>query len=141
MKENLNAIIDNVWAYTIVDGKLSQKGKNQPEEVIAVTEHRGSINRMNNIFKNEKGKKYSVAANPGEVKAGKIVWFNEPNFKEAILSFTSYEIDQLEKDFQKEERRKKKIRTLFAYAEHVNGERLTNPKLDYSELDKASYDK
>lgn len=37
---------------------------------------------------------------------------------------------------------KEKINTVFAYAEHVDCERLIKTKLlDYSELDKASYDK
>lgn len=141
MKENLNTVIDNVWVYTMTDGALKQKDK-EDAPVVTINAYRGSIDKMRWIFINEKGKKYDVADEPGKVKAGKIVWFNEPNFKEAILSFASYEIDQLEKDIQKEERRKKKIRTLFAYAEHVDCERLIKTKLlDYSELNKASYDK
>lgn len=144
MKESLNAIIDNVWAYTFMEKSLKQKGKN-PDKVISVTEHRGSILKNSGIkndwiFTNDKGKHYSVAKNPGEVK-GKIVWFNEPNLKDGILAFAGDEIDRLEEDIQKEERRKLRIRSLFAYAEHVSEDDKIASKFNYSALDKASYDK
>ena len=144
MKEKINAVIDNVWAYTFMEKSLKQKGKD-PDKVISVTEHRGSILKSSGIkndwiFTNDKGKHYSVAQTPGEVK-GKIVWFNEPNLKGGILAFASDEIDRLEEDIQKEERRKLRIRSLFAYAEHVSEEDRIASKFNYSALDKANYDK
>ena len=140
MKENLNTVIDNVWVYTMTDGALKQKDK-EDAPVVTINAYRGSIDKMRWIFINEKGKKYDVADEPGKVKAGKIVWFNEPNLKGGILAFASDEIDRLEEDIQKEERRKLRIRSLFAYAEHVSEEDKIASKFNYSALDKASYDK
>lgn len=96
MKENLNTVIDNVWVYTMTDGALKQKDK-EDAPVVAINVHRGSIDKMRWIFINEKGKKYDVADEPGKVKAGKIVWFNEPSRNAALLAFAEYEIDQLDK--------------------------------------------
>lgn len=145
MKENLNTVIDNVWAYTMTDGALKQKDK-EDAPVVTINAYRGSIDKMRWIFINEKGKKYDVADEPGKVKAGKIVWYNEPSRNAAILAFAEYEIDQLDKDIQKEERRKKKIRALFDFSKKFGPDDAIKvhyimPGLNFSELDKASYDK
>ena len=143
MKENLNAIIDNVWAYTMTDGALKQKDKDDAP-VVSINVYRGSIDKTRWIFTNEKGKKYDVADEPGKVKAGKIVWFNEPSRTDALLAFAEYEIDQLDKLMTKEERLKLKIRTLFHFARVFGRDEVIKEKyrcLDYSELDKANYDK
>ena len=116
MKEINNGVIDNVWVYTLSKG-LTKDGNN--DQVLSVNVHKGNINRFTNTFTNTEGRKFSVAATPGEVKGGKIVWYNEPNRKEAILAFAEGKIDRLDKLITDEENLKKDIRTLFEFADFV----------------------
>ena len=116
MKEIKNEIIDNVWLYTL------SKGLNKDDETqhLSLNVYKGSVNKTTSTFVSGEGhKKFSVSPVPGEIKNGKIVWYNEPNRKEAILSFAEAKIDRLDKLITDEENLKKDIRTLFEFADFV----------------------
>lgn len=98
MKEVRNDIIDNVYLYRYTHEKNSPMG-----ECTSVHEIKGEVTTGIGIKHNQaKFKSYNGKTNlfvdpkPGVVHQGCLVWFNEPNEREAMLAFMEYKLQKME---------------------------------------------